>query len=119
MKVVFCELRVERDRDCAAPNASEPRGGKLRSIAHEKQYTIARSDAESGERARYAPHLCCELGIAQRRIAAGERDAPCVALERRAVEFRDQGTVMDDADPGRQPVDLSQDVAGHEDRHAL
>ena len=26
---------------------------------------------------------------------------------------------MDDADAGRQPVDLGQDVAGHEDRHAL
>ena len=42
-----------------------------------------------------------------------------VALQRVAVELLDEAAVMDDADPGRQPVDLSQDVAGHEDGHAL
>ena len=41
-----------------------------------------------------------------------------MGFERRAVELLDEPPAMDDADPRREPVDLAQDVARHEHRHA-
>ena len=40
-------------------------------------------------------------------------------LQGATVEFLDEAASMDDADAIRQQIDLAQDVAGHEDRHAL
>ena len=41
-----------------------------------------------------------------------------VALERVAVQLLDEPATMHDPDPGRQPIDLGQDVARHEHGHA-
>ena len=41
-----------------------------------------------------------------------------MGLQRLAVELLDQPTAVDDPDPGRESIDLGQDVARHEDGHA-
>ena len=42
-----------------------------------------------------------------------------MCLEGLVIELLHQPATMDDPDPRRQPIDLAEDVAGHEDRDAL
>ena len=80
--VVLGELAVEGDRDGAAPQATEPRGGKVRRVAHQQQHAVARLDAERRESARSTFDLCREFGVGHHVCAADQGCPLSVACER-------------------------------------
>jgi hypothetical protein len=64
----------------------QPGRRKLGRVAHQQQHALAGRDAERAQRIGGTRDIGCQLGVADRLLAADQRRAPSVPLERRATE---------------------------------
>jgi hypothetical protein len=65
---------------------TEPGGGEIGRVAHQQQHAIAGYDAQRTQRIRRARYFDGELGIAELLLAADQRRARAMLLERRGAE---------------------------------
>ena len=88
-------------------------------LGHFKGHRVAEFESPVGAPPRgEASRDQCSLGGHE--IAGLDFQTSVAALlEGTAIELLDQAAPMDDANPVRQQIDLAEDMAGHEDRHAL
>ena len=116
MKCSSSDSRAIARCDGGAPADDEDLGDPLRRL---EGHRVAEFESPlASPLRRQAGRQQCGLGRLE--IAGLDFEASVAALlQGVAVEFLDQPAPMDDADPVREQVDLAEDVAGHEDRHAL